>query len=91
MKYITKRKRISIQFIKMKSGYRFSMVIYLVVAETAVGNPLSNASEGGRIDMLREWEGITQSELRQGSGTSELFAREVRLEAFPTGSPMSVG
>ena len=62
----------------------------LVVAETAVGNPLSKASEGGRIDMLREWEGITQSELRQGSGTSELFAREVRLEAFPTGSPMSV-
>jgi len=26
-------------------------------------------SEGGQIDILREWEDITESELQQGSGT----------------------
>ena len=45
--------------------------------------PLFKASEGGRIDMLREWEGITESELQQGSGTSMLLALRVRPEAFP--------
>ncbi len=40
-----------------------------VVAKTAVGKPLFKASDGGQIDILREWEDITQSELYQGSGT----------------------
>jgi hypothetical protein len=40
-----------------------------VVAKTATGKPLFKASEGGRIDILREWEDITQSELQQGPGT----------------------
>jgi hypothetical protein len=48
---------------------RFRRRIDPVVAETAIGKPLFKASEGGRIDILREWEDITQSELHQGSGT----------------------
>ena len=40
-----------------------------VVAKTAMGKPLFKASDGGQIDMLREWEDITQSEFYQGSGT----------------------
>ena len=55
-----------------------------------MGKPLFKASEGGRIDILREWEDITESELQQGSGTKMLLALKVRPEAFPTGSPMSV-
>ena len=43
--------------------------VYPVVAKTAMGKPLFKASEGGQIDILREWEDITQSELHQGSGT----------------------
>ena len=61
-----------------------------MVAETAMGKPLFKASEGGRMDILREWEDITQSELQQGSGTQMLLAQKVRPEASPTGSPMSV-
>jgi hypothetical protein len=55
-----------------------------------MGKPLFKASEYGRIDILREWEDITESELQQGSGTKMLLALKVRPEAFPTGSPMSV-
>ena len=40
-----------------------------VVVKTAMGKPLFKASEGGRIDILKEWAGITQSELQQGPGT----------------------
>ena len=40
-----------------------------VVAKTDMGKPLFKASDGGQIDILREWEDITQSELYQGSGT----------------------
>ena len=39
------------------------------VAKTDTGKPLFKASDGGRIDILREWEDITQRELQQGSGT----------------------
>jgi hypothetical protein len=38
------------------------------VAETAMGKPLFKTSDGGQIDILREWEDITQSELQRGSG-----------------------
>jgi hypothetical protein len=48
-----------------------------------MGKPLFKASEGGRIDILREWEDITESELQQGSGTKMLLALKVRPEAFP--------
>jgi hypothetical protein len=34
-----------------------------------MGKPLSKPSEGGQIDILRELEEVTQSELQQGSGT----------------------
>jgi hypothetical protein len=43
--------------------------LYPVVANPAMGKPLFKASEGGRIDILREWEDNTQSELEQGSET----------------------
>ena len=33
------------------------------------GKPLFKASEGGQIDILREWKDITEAELQQGSGT----------------------
>jgi len=31
------------------------------------GNPLFKASEGGRFDILRVWEDVTESEVRQVS------------------------
>jgi len=43
--------------------------VNLVVAETAMGKPFFKASEGGQIDILKEWEDITEGELQQGSGT----------------------
>jgi hypothetical protein len=43
------------------------MIIDLPVAEAATGKPLFNASDGGQIDILREGEDITQSELQRGS------------------------
>ena len=43
--------------------------IYAVVAYMDMGKPLFNAPDGGRIDILREWEDVTNSELQQGSGT----------------------
>jgi hypothetical protein len=56
-----------------------------------MGKPLSKASEGGLIDILRESEDITHNELQQRSGAKVLYAIKVRPEAFPTGSPTSVG
>ena len=41
----------------------------VAVAETAMGKQLFKASDGGQIDILREGEDVTQSELYQGSGT----------------------
>jgi len=51
--------------------------------------PASKASDGGRIDILRESEDVTESGLQQGSGREVLIRFKVRPEAFPTGSPMS--
>ena len=34
-----------------------------------MGKPLSKASEGGRFDILREQEDVTNSELQQGPET----------------------
>jgi len=39
---------------------------YSVVAITDMGKPLFKASDGGRIDILRQWEDATESELQQG-------------------------
>jgi hypothetical protein len=55
-----------------------------------MGKPLSKASEGGNCDILWEIEDVTQSEVRPGSGKHLLIGLTVRLEAFPTGLPMSV-
>ena len=55
-----------------------------------MGKPLFKASDGGPIDILREREDATESELRQVSGMQMLLALNVRPEAFPTSSPMSV-
>jgi hypothetical protein len=46
--------------------------VYLTVAETAMGKPPFKASDGGQMDILREGEEVTQSELQQGSGTHVL-------------------
>jgi hypothetical protein len=59
-------------------------------AKTAMGKPLFKASDGGRIDILRQWEDVTESELQQRSGMSVLLPLKVRPEAFPISSPMSV-
>jgi hypothetical protein len=40
-----------------------------VVAKTTMGKSLFKASEGGQFDIIRAWEDITESELRQESGT----------------------
>ena len=55
-----------------------------------MGKPLSNASDGGQIDILKGMEDLTECELQQGSGEQALIRSKVRPEAFPTGSPMSV-
>jgi hypothetical protein len=55
-----------------------------------MGKPLSKASEGGNLDALLETGGVTQSDVRSVSGNHVLIGLEVRLEAFPTGLPMSV-
>jgi hypothetical protein len=39
-----------------------------VVAETNPGTPLFKASDGGQIEILREWKNVTESELQQGTG-----------------------
>jgi hypothetical protein len=63
---------------------------YLMGAQTAMGNPLSKAWEGGDCDVLWETEEVTQSEVPPVSGKHVLIAIKVRLQAFPTGLPMSV-
>ena len=42
------------------------------------------------FEIVRGWEGVTQGELQQVSGMKVLFRLKVRLEAFPSGPPMSV-
>jgi len=61
-----------------------------IVAETDMGNPLFKAPEGGRFDILRVWEDITESEVWQVSEMKVLIRLKVRPEAFSTGPPMSV-
>jgi hypothetical protein len=61
-----------------------------VVAETGMGKPPFTASDGGQIDILREWEEIIQSEFQQESETLALLALKVRPEAFRNGSPMPI-
>ena len=39
-----------------------------VVAKTDMGKPLFKASDGGRIDILGEWDDATKSELQRVSG-----------------------
>jgi hypothetical protein len=56
----------------------------------ATGKPPFKASEGGRIDILRELGESTSCEFEQGSGTQVLLALKVRPEAFPNGSPMPI-
>jgi len=63
------------------------LYIYPVAAKTAPGKPLFKASDGVRIDILREWEGVTERELQQGSGMLVILLIEIRPEAFPTSSP----
>ena len=55
-----------------------------------MSKPLFKASEGGWVEILREREDATQSEVEEVSGMCVLIRLKVRLEAFPTGSPMSV-
>jgi len=52
--------------------------------------PLSKASNGGQIDILKGMEDFTKNELRQGPGGQVPIRFKVRPEAFPPGSPMSV-
>ena len=51
---------------------------------------LEQASEGGRIDILREWEEMKQNELQQRLGAQVLLALKARPEPFPNGLPMPV-
>jgi hypothetical protein len=45
---------------------RLAVRVNPVVAKTDMDKPLSMASDGGQIDILREREDITESELQQG-------------------------
>jgi hypothetical protein len=45
----------------------------MTVANTAMGKPLFKASDGGRLDVLRESEDSTWGELRQVSETKVLI------------------
>jgi len=56
-----------------------------------MGGPLFKSSDGGRFDILRVWENITESEVRQVSGMKVLIRLKVRPEGFPNGPPISVG
>jgi hypothetical protein len=44
------------------------MIFNPPVALTAMGKPLSKASKGGLVDILREWEDATQSDVPEVSG-----------------------
>ena len=65
-------------------------IVYPPVALTAMGKPLSKASDGDHFDILWAWEDVTDSELQQGLGTYVVTRLKVRPEAFPIGSPVSV-
>jgi len=41
--------------------------VNLTVAQTAIGKPLFKASEGGRVDILREREDTTRGEVEEVS------------------------
>ncbi len=56
-----------------------------------MGKPPFKASDGGRIDRSRELEEITQNEFQLGPGNKCFLHYKVRPEAFPNGSPMSIG
>jgi len=43
-------------------------IVSPAIAGTDLDKPLFKASNGGRIDILREWEDVTESELLQGFG-----------------------
>ena len=68
----------------------FESLDKFVVAYTDMGKPLSKASDGGQIDIVKGMENFTKSEFQQGSGRQVLIPFKVRPEAFPTVSPMSV-
>jgi hypothetical protein len=72
------------------AGLLFGFSIDPMVAKTGIGKPLFKASDGGRVDILKQLEDATESELNQESGMSVLLARKVRPEAFPTRSPMPI-
>jgi hypothetical protein len=55
-----------------------------------MGKPLSKAWKGGDCDILWEKEEVTLSEVQPVLGKHVLIAIKVRLQAFPTGLPMSV-
>ena len=55
-----------------------------------MSKPLSKAWEGGDFDVLGEREEVTKSDVRHVSGKHVLIGIKVRLQAFPTGLPMSV-
>ena len=75
-------------------------IVYLTVAKTDMGKPLSKASEGGDVDVLGESEDVTKGEVLRVSEERVLIVLKVRpcesgsthsqSEAFPTGLPMSV-
>jgi hypothetical protein len=60
------------------------------VAETATGESLSKASNGGQPDVLKESLDLTQGEFQYGFDTCMPIGLKVRLEPFPNDSPMSV-
>jgi hypothetical protein len=45
----------------------FLRIVYPVVAKTDMGKPLFKASDGGRVDILRQLEDATESELQRRS------------------------
>ncbi len=55
-----------------------------------MGKPPSKASDGGQVDIVKGMQNLTESEPQQGSGRQVLIPFEVRPEAFPTASPVSL-
>jgi hypothetical protein len=55
-----------------------------------MGKPLSKASNGGQFNILGDREDVTETEVEKVPETWVLHGLMVRLESFPTGSPMSV-
>jgi len=47
-------------------------------------DPLFKSSDGGRVDILRVWEDITESKVRQVSGLDVRIGRKV----YPAASPI---